>query len=289
MTLTLLVDADINIYQACASAEEENFWPADDPENPDRGLWTLHSDPELCRAMVVQDFDKLMERFEADYLAVVLSDTNRGRIFRKDIYEPYKSNRKPTRKPLAYWPTVDFVKENYETYERPSLEGDDVLGILATSDKIIKGEKIVVSIDKDLKTVPCTYFKGEWEDDGTPIVHVVTEEEADHFHLLQSLAGDPTDGYPGCPGIGMGTADTILAEPRLMVQVERVLKSGPRKGESEWQWKKGDECTPWEAIVSQYAKAGLTEEDALTQARCARILRASDYNFKLKEPILWTP
>ena len=33
----------------------------------------------------------------------------------------------------------------------------------------------------------------------------------------------------------------------------------------------------------------MTEEDALTNARLARILTAEDYNFDTKEPILWTP
>ena len=36
------------------------------------------------------------------------------------------------------------------------------------------------------------------------------------------------------------------------------------------------------------AKAGLSEEEALTQARVARILRYEDVDADLK-PILWTP
>ena len=45
----------------------------------------------------------------------------------------------------------------------------------------------------------------------------------------------------------------------------------------------------WAAVVATYEKAKLSEGDALTQARVARILRASDYDFKRKEPILWQP
>jgi DNA polymerase I len=36
-------------------------------------------------------------------------------------------------------------------------------------------------------------------------------------------------------------------------------------------------------------KEGLTEDDALLQARLARILRADEYDFKAKRPILWEP
>ena len=30
----------------------------------------------------------------------------------------------------------------------------------------------------------------------------ISEEEADYNHMLQTLAGDYTDGIPGCPSVG---------------------------------------------------------------------------------------
>jgi DNA polymerase-1 len=44
----------------------------------------------------------------------------------------------------------------------------------------------------------------------------------------------------------------------------------------------------WQAIVTTYEKAGLTEDDAIIQARCARILRYEDIDNE-GEIILWTP
>jgi len=41
--------------------------------------------------------------------------------------------------------------------------------------------------------------------------------------------------------------------------------------------------------VAAFESRGLTEEDALIQARVARILRADDYDFKESQPILWSP
>jgi len=38
-----------------------------------------------------------------------------------------------------------------------------------------------------------------------------------------------------------------------------------------------------------FVEKELTEEDALVNARLARILQTSDYDHKTKEPILWTP
>ena len=68
------------------------------------------------------------------------------------------------------------------------------------------------------------------------------------------------DSYKGCPSVGAVTAKKIL-----------------------------DKTPTWEAVVEQFVKKNLTEEDALVQARIARILRAEDYDFKAKKPILWKP
>jgi DNA polymerase-1 len=89
----------------------------------------------------------------------------------------------------------------------------------------------------------------------------VTEEDAWRNFLTQTLTGDVTDGFPGCPGIGPVTAKKLL----------------DTKGAT------------WETVKHVYLKAGLTEEDALTQARCARILHESDWDFEKGEVILWNP
>ena len=73
-------------------------------------------------------------------------------LSRVSCWNNYKFNRKNLRKPVAYQAVNEWLKENYKCYEKPYLEGDDCLGILATSD-IIKGEKLVVSKDKDLKII----------------------------------------------------------------------------------------------------------------------------------------
>jgi DNA polymerase-1 len=70
---------------------------------------------------------------------------------------------------------------------------------------------------------------------------------------------------------------------------EHTLKSGPRKGQTETRWQEVEMGDFWSVVVSHFNAAGLSEQDALQQARVARILRASDYDFKNKKPILWTP
>jgi DNA polymerase-1 len=107
--------------------------------------------------------------------------------------------------------------------------------------------------------------------------------------MLQTIAGDPTDGYPGVPGWGMTRAEAVLDEGLVLVPREHTITRGPRKGHSEIRWEAGPEGSPWEIVVSVYESAGLTEEDALVQARVARILHHHDYDFNKKRPIFWTP
>lgn len=272
---TLLIDADVLAYQFSSKVERPIKW--------DEHLWTLHADESEAINTLDNYIVELQEKLEAPRVILALSDVTN---WRHDVLPSYKDNRRDTRKPLCLHAVRQHMRDSYETYERENLEGDDILGILATHRSLVNGEKVIVTIDKDLTTIPGLHYRMHHGDLG---VFEVTKEEADHFHLLQAFAGDPTDGYSGCPGVGIGTAQKLLASPRLVVPVEKVISRGPRKGQVDVRWEEGDECSPWECIVSHYKKAGLDEEAALQQARVARILRATDYDFKKKEVILWNP
>lgn len=289
MTRTVLIDGDIPVYQSAAAVEKPIKWNDE--------WWMYLANENEAKSSLDGFIANIAEELKADRVVVALSDDVN---FRYDVYPDYKSNRADTRPPLCRAVLKDYVKETYDCYVRPGLEGDDVLGILSTAKKAVPGEKVVVSIDKDLRTIPGLILNwnhakfavnsghiGSIED----AIYEVTEEQADYFHLMQTLAGDTTDGYPGCPGVGMQTADEILQdEPHVVEQYEHTFKSGKRKGETELRWRKSyGEYTRWQTVVSYFAKAGLTEDHALAQARVARICRASDYDFKRKEVILWTP
>lgn len=247
---TLLIDGDILAYRVTAAAEIPIDWGND--------LWTLHADLSDCRDNLDRQIAMYLEELKADDIILAFSPPKN---FRYRIYPQYKSHRQGKRKPVTYIPLKEYAHERYKTFERPDLEGDDVLGILATSPVIVKGEKVIVSLDKDLKTIP-----GLICDMREPItIQEITEEEADYNHMYQTLVGDTADGYPGCPGIGPVSATKLLADvPRTYADM-------------------------WPAVVKAYEKKGLSEEVALVQAQIARICRRDDYDFKKKEVILWTP
>lgn len=238
---TLLFDSDIICYKAafdCEVAEEDS-----------EGFWTWR-----CNFNdVVKRFDErvqwYVEVLQADDYKFFVSDENN---FRKDIYPNYKILRQRKKRPLVLKAFRKYLIEERGAICLPNLEGDDACGIYATGN-YFEGDKIIVSEDKDLKTISGYLFKGNE-------VRWYSPEDASFNHLYQTLIGDQTDGYPGCRGIGPKKA-------------EDALKKAP----------------VWSTVVSLFEAAGQTEEDALVQARCAYILHDKDYNQETGQITLWRP
>jgi DNA polymerase I len=155
------------------------------------------------------------------------------------------------------------------------------MGILATEPH--QGERIIVSQDKDMQTIPGLLYNPNKHILG---VRSISPEEAERFMLWQAICGDQTDGYPGCPGSGPAAAERLL-DGFGWETFTHTFKSGPRKGQTEDRWREVDMGCRWAAIVSAYEKAGLGEADAVIQVNLARILKASDFDGK--RPIRWAP
>lgn len=273
---TLLIDADIVAFKIAAAAQK-----------------TFQFDPECEPSVVLDPWEEVVPRIDRaiadiretlgslDIIICLSCPTEKN--FRLDLLPTYKGNRDYSKRPVHLAAVKQYLEVNYTSYRRPRLEADDIMGILSTNGI---GKKIIVSEDKDLQTIPGWLFNPT--KDTQP--RFITVQEADRFHLYQTLVGDVTDGYSGCPGVGHEGATDILDNNYLWYPNTHIFKSGPRKGMTEVRWgKEYSADTPWNAVVSCYAKQGLTEEDALVQARVARILRTIDYDFNKKEPLLWEP
>lgn len=259
MKRTLLLDVDTIIYVAAGANEYTAQF--------DEDLWVRYGHFDQARAMLDGDIRDLKEKLEAD--VVVMALTSGKNPWRREILPTYKSNRKNTMPPLLIGPLRDYVRERYGNHviERPGLEADDILGILLTSEGApdpVVGERVLCSIDKDMKSIPGLHYNWRKDEDDLREPVSVTVEEADRFHMVQTLTGDTTDGYKGCPGVGPKSAEKILGDSKAVTEM-------------------------WPKVVSAYEKAGLSAEEALTQARVARICRAADFNFKEKKVIPWAP
>ena len=274
----LLIDGDVICYRIALTAQVAMNWA--DEGQPD--LWTAWFKEEETAHRFRATIENLKEKLDADYAILALTDTNNWRY---DVMPDYKSNRKLVPKPLALRFLREHATDAWGAYLKPWLEGDDILGMLATKpDFLPKTDKIIVTIDKDLKTIPGRHYHMDKPDLG---IFEVNEEEADYWHLYQTLTGDKTDGYPGCPGVGPAKAERFLKEKLAAEITEHVLKRGPRAGQTEKRIVEVPATSPWHTVKSLYEAHGFTEEAALQQARVARILRSSDYDYRNKEPILW--
>ncbi len=242
----VLIDADITAYQVCTQMETEWDWGDD--------VWTLHSDFSHVQLAFDAAIHAISEATEADIAVLAFTSPNN---FRTSILPTYKGNRSGTRKPMHLARLRDWAKTNFDVRMIDGLEGDDVLGILASDDS----STFIYSADKDMKTLPARLWSNSER-----FVYTNVEDVADWWFMQQTLTGDTTDNYKGCPGVGPKRAQDILGEAGL-APIE-VL---------------------WSRVVAAYEKAGLTEDDALVQARCARILRNTDYDTEKQEIILWTP
>jgi 5'-3' exonuclease len=256
-----LIDADILAYQAAVVSEQSFDWGD--------GMWTLHAFEPDAIAAFNTILNTIVDKVEADDFYLMFSDRDN---WRKDVLPTYKSNRSGVRKPMLLRFLKEIAEENYKCVSMPGLEGDDVLGIWATQPSKLDPvrELIVCSIDKDFKTIPGKHYNfksGEFFE--------VTEHEADYYHMLQTLTGDTTDGYSGCPGVGPVAAGKIL---------QKAMEEG-----TPWANPAQLREIYWKHVLKAYDKAGFGEEEALVQARVARICRHSDYDHVNKKVILWNP
>ena len=170
--------------------------------------------------------------------------------FRKSIDPAYKGHRN-RKKPCGYKRVINKLKEDYHVVVMPTIEADDAMGIYATKEP----GHIICSPDKDMRQIP-----GDLYDLSTGVI-TITEEEGRNWHYIQTLAGDQTDGYSGVPGFGIKRAAAFFEENGYT----------------------------WNSVVQAFGSKGLEESDALQNARLAKILQHTDYDFDTESVKLWTP
>ncbi|MBI52082.1 MAG: T7 exonuclease [Chloroflexi bacterium] len=238
--MKLLIDADFIVYKNCIAAEFDIDFGED--------IILVGSRFSDAYYNVEQDLKRTVSVFLWDQPELVLffSDSTN---FRKELCPAYKGHRN-RKKPCGYRRVINKLKENYEVIILPTLEADDSLGIYATKNP----GNIICSPDKDMRQIPGWLYNFEE-------TVMISEEEGMQWHFIQSLAGDQTDGYSGCPGYGIKTATKLF----------------------------NTEGYKWETVVDAFTQKGLSEKEALLNARLAKILTKDDYDFKRRKPKFWVP
>lgn len=183
-----------------------------------------------------------------------------GENFRKGLYPDYKANRKD-KEPH---PAFDCLKEEVMSWQdvhwEEGIEADDLIGIRVTENP----KALAISADKDFATIPCSLMIPTSHGRTKPDWFTFSEDEANVNWLRQCITGDTIDNYKGIPKVGPKGAEKIVPRPAPLDVM-------------------------WENVRRAFITNGLSELDAITMARLARILRHGDYNFETKEVKLWNP
>jgi len=238
--VSLLIDADFIVYKCCAGAETEIDFGED--------LIVVTSNFKEAYEYVERELYNIATDLGCfDDSILFFSDSIN---FRKSIDSAYKGHRN-RKKPCGYKRVINKLKEEYPVVVMPTLEADDALGIYATKEP----GHILCSPDKDMRQIPGQLY------DLTDGVVTVEPEEGRRWHLIQTLAGDQTDGYAGVPGIGIKRAVALFEK----------------------------EGYTWDTVVKAFAEKDLGEDVALMNARLAKILQCDDYDFTNQKPRLWSP
>ena len=237
--MNLLIDADYIVYKCCAACETEIDYGED-------VIFVTSNYSDAYKA-VTRDISNIQNQF-GNFAKPILFFSD-SKNFRKKISPDYKGHRN-RKKPCGYKRVIRDLRINYEVIVMKTLEADDAMGIYATAHP----GNTIVSPDKDMRQIPGKLYN-------LTDTTTITAEEGAKWHMIQTLAGDQTDGYSGVPGIGVKRAETLFNK----------------------------EGYSWSTIVKAFEDKGLTENDALLNARLARILTLDDYDTERQEPILWTP
>jgi DNA polymerase-1 len=238
--MSLLIDADYIAYKACAANEAE-------VDFGDDVIFVTSRFTEVMKSIERELYQIANDLGCFDDSILFFSDAVN---FRKSIDPNYKGHRN-RKKPCGYRRAINALRETYHVVTMPQLEADDALGIYATKEP----GHILCSPDKDMRQIPGDLY------DLTDGVVTVEPEEGRRWHLIQTLAGDQTDGYAGVPGIG----------------IKRAIALFEKDGYT------------WETVVNAFAEKDLGEDVALMNARLAKILQHEDYDFTNQEPRLWNP
>ena len=232
---TLLIDADYIVYKSCASAEYDIDFGED--------VILVGSSFKEAYGNTIRELDKIKAEFFDPDIILFFSDSIN---FRKTVAPDYKGHRN-RKKPCGYKRVINKLSETHRVIVMPTLEADDALGVYATSND----DCVIVSPDKDMKQIPGTLYNLQE-------TFTIDKQSGWEWFLIQTLAGDSTDGYSGAPGFGIKTSQKFFAENGYT----------------------------WNSVVKAFKSKGLSEEVALQNARLAKILTADDYD---DGPILFNP
>lgn len=227
--------------------------------------WERHPDPE---PIAVNNMNKLIEgtynSFNAasalkwgttvdDHCSIFfLTGCDKVPNFRDIISNEYKANRDPAHKPMHLAALRQELIDNHSTVITQGAETDDYLA-QAAKDAYLKFPDmlpVIVSLDKDLLTVPGVHYNFKSKE-----IKLIENEEGTYNFFIQMLVGDTADNIRGIKGMGPKKSEKLLKGHTLEEMRQKVWQTYQTEfGEDAkhmwnlncqllWIWRKvPDEC-----------------------------------------------
>lgn len=170
----------------------------------------------------VNTLEEVLNKEQPGYIGIAFDPS--GPTFRHEAYEEYKAQRESTPEDIKI--AVPIIKDIIRAYRIPILEvsgyeADDVIGTLAKQAGKKNVETYMMTPDKDyaqLVEENIFMYRPKYGDKDFEVLgpKEVTEKY-DISHQSQiidllGLMGDSADNIPGCPGVGIKTAQKLISE-----------------------------------------------------------------------------
>lgn len=176
---------------------------------------TLKGEPTGAVFGFISRVESLIRELQPDRLVVAFDSKEKN--FRRDLYPEYKAKRLlPPEELIQQLPAIReyLACRGIHLLEKPGLEADDIIALLAKRFAASGSEVLIFSADKDLfQLVAERIFifhpklKRKLDrDDVKEFFGVFPEQIVDYL----ALAGDASDNIPGIPGIGDKTATKLI-------------------------------------------------------------------------------
>lgn len=191
--------------------------------------------PDLVRHMVINTIRSLKTKFGSEYGELVIACDDR-KYWRRDVFPPYKGNRKADReKSTIDWPvlfdTLNQIKQElkdnfpYRVIQVEGAEADDVIGSLCMkfgTDLNNNDRILILSGDKDF--VQLQVYGNVTQHDPVRKKDITsTDPQKFKQHLI--LSGDRGDGIPNVLSPDNSIIEGLRQKPLRETKIEDILKA----------------------------------------------------------------
>jgi uncharacterized protein YijF (DUF1287 family) len=242
--MKILFDADSMVYGCAFAAQTTQYdYIATDGVEIVEGIAKSKEDLDATAAMLpdgwkIESVDALVEPDPVENALALVKrqilriekklDSDGYQFDKLDVYitgkgnhrdtiakvKPYKGNRVNTAKPVHYAAVRRYMMTRWNAIKVDGWEADDAVAAAAAALDYDPAYVMIVSQDKDLRTVPgllFNYRRGTYE--------LITERQAHVNFYRQMLAGDVTDNICGATLCGEVKAEKLITEDMTEAQM----------------------------------------------------------------------